>query len=99
MLLQKSPSLTPLQAKQALNKFVPKSFDPSKIEGKIDDKKELRKVVEKVVRENKKVVDSYKSWDDKALNYLMGEIMNATNRRADFRVARKVLEETLEKVR
>ncbi len=87
--------ISELQGKQLLNKFYPKSFIPSGIEEKISDKKELEKVALDVIRENKDVVEKVKSGDDKAFNFLMGEIMKKTNRRADFRVAREVLERLL----
>jgi aspartyl-tRNA(Asn)/glutamyl-tRNA(Gln) amidotransferase subunit B len=74
---------------------VPKSFDPSKIEGKITDTKELRKVIEAVIKKNGKAVEDYKSGDVKAINFLMGEVMKATQKRADFLIARKILLENL----
>ncbi len=93
--LVEKDKITELQAKQVLNKFVPKSFDPSKVEGKIEDKNELKKIAEKVISQNKKAVDSYNSGDKNALNFLMGQIMNLTNRRADYKVALEVLKELL----
>jgi len=89
--------ITELQGKQILNKFVPKSFDPSKADKKIDSKKELEKVIEKVVKKNNKAVEDYKAGDKNAFNFLMGQVMRETNRRADYKVARNVLEEELKK--
>ncbi|MEK6846739.1 MAG: Asp-tRNA(Asn)/Glu-tRNA(Gln) amidotransferase subunit GatB [Nanoarchaeota archaeon] len=91
----KNRKITELQAKQILNKFVPASFDPSKVDGKISDIKELEPFVLKVIKENAKVVADYKSGDAKALNFLLGEVMKATERRADFAVARRLLENIL----
>lgn len=88
--------ITELQAKQILNKFFPKSFDPSAVEGKIDSEKELKPLLQKIVKANAKAVQDYKSGDAKALNFLMGEVMKATQRRADFAVARKLLEKLLD---
>lgn len=93
--LVKSKKITELQAKQILNKFVPKSFDPSKTEEKIEDVKELEKVVKKVISSNKEVVESVKKGDVRGVNYLMGEIMKATNRRADYKVARALLDKLI----
>ena len=87
--------ITELQAKEILNKFVPKSFNPLNSEGKISDKKELENVVKKVIENNKKAVDDYKKGDEKIVNYLMGEIMKATERRADYKLARAMLEKML----
>lgn len=91
----KDGKITELQAKKILNSFIPKSFDPSKTEGKIDDPKELKKIIEKIIKENKKVVEDYKKGDKNAFNFLMGEVMKTTNRRADYKVAREVLEKEL----
>lgn len=83
-----------LKGKEILNKFYPKSFNVKNVvkkEGKISDEKELGEVIKKVVGENKKSVEDYKNGEKKALNYLMGQVMQKTNRRADFKIALKVL--------
>lgn len=91
-----SGKITELQGKQILNKFVPESFDPSKdVKGKIEDVEELTKVIEVVISENGSAVEDYKGGDVKALNFLLGAVMNATDRRADFRVAKGILEDLL----
>lgn len=48
-----------------------------------------------MIKENKKAVSDYKKGDEKALNFLMGEIMKATHKRADYKVARSLLEKML----
>lgn len=95
--LIKSGKITELQGKDILKKFYPKSFDPSqgKVEGKITDKDELRKVAEKVLKANEKAVADYKNGDSNALNFLLGAIMKETQKRADFKIARDVLENLL----
>ena len=88
--------ITELQAKEILKKFSPKSFSPSKeAKEKITDEKELEKIVKNVIGKNSKVVSDYKNGEKNALNYLMGEIMKASEKRADFAVARRVLEKML----
>lgn len=92
----KEGRITELQGKQVLNKFYPKSFDPTKeVEGKIDNEKALVQFAEKAITANPKAVEDYRNGDVNALNFLMGEIMKMTNRRADFKIARKVLERLL----
>jgi len=91
----KSGKITELQAKQILNKFVPESFDPSKIEGKIEDKKELEEIVKGILKTHTKAVSDYKAGDMKSLNFLLGEVMRVTNRRADSKTARALLEKLL----
>ncbi len=94
----KSGKISVLKGKQILNQFYPKSFSIKGVvekESKISDKKELEKIALEVVKENPKVVSDYNSGEEKAFNYLMGEIMKKTNRRADFNATREVLKEML----
>ncbi len=94
----KNGKISALKAKQILNQFYPKSFSITKIaekEGLISDKKELEKIIKDILRDNKSAVEDYKAGEKSVFNYLMGEIMKRTNRRADFKTARKVLEELL----
>ena len=51
----------------------------------------------KAIKENVKAVADYRSGDANALNFLMGKIMEATQKRADFRVAKEVLVKLLKK--
>jgi len=94
--LVKKGKITELQGKQLLNKFYPKSFEPSgNVKEKISDEKELTKVASGVIAKNGKAVSDYKAGDKNAFNFLMGQIMNVTERRADFAVASKVLKKLL----
>ncbi len=92
-LVQKN-KLTELKAKQMLNDFVPKSFSPlqeAKKSEKITDKAELSKIIEKVLKANEKAVSDYKSGNQNSLNFLMGEVMKASDKRADFKSALEIL--------
>lgn len=91
----KDKKITELQAKQILSKFYPQSFDPNQVEGRIDNENELEKVAREVIKENPKSSIDYKNGEGKALNFLMGEMMKKTNRRADYSIAKKVLERLL----
>ncbi|MEK6908978.1 MAG: Asp-tRNA(Asn)/Glu-tRNA(Gln) amidotransferase subunit GatB [Nanoarchaeota archaeon] len=95
--LVKDKKITELQAKQILNKFVPKSFDPTNVEGKISNERELEPIIKKIIAENNKVVVDYVNGDIKSFNYLIGEVMRVTNRRADSNVVRKLLEKMIKK--
>ena len=90
--------ITELQAKQILNKFVPASFDPSNVEGRISSEKELEPIVKKVIYDNSKAVLECRNGDVKAFNFLIGEVMRATNRRADSAVTRKLIDKALGKL-
>lgn len=94
--LVRDGKITELQGKAMLNKFYPKSFMPSAGgEGKISDVSELKKVALSVISENGKAVSDYKAGEKKAFEFLMGKIMEATKKRADFKIARAVLEKEL----
>ncbi len=94
--LIKEGKITPLKAKEILNKFYPKSFMPSaESEGKINNPEELEKIAKEVIKNNSKSVEDYMKGEEKALNFLMGEIMKATKKRADYKVAREILQKLL----
>lgn len=97
--LLKKGKITPLKAKDILRQFIPRSFSPEKLlKGavKIDSKEELRKIIKKVLLDNKKSVEDYKK-DKKVFNFLIGKVMEATNKRADYQIVKKILEEELNK--
>jgi len=89
--------ITELQAKKLLKGFYPKSFSVKEkgVKEKISDEKEIEKIVQKVVKKNSKAVEDFKKGEKSAFNFLMGEVMRASDKRADFSVVRKVLEKIL----
>jgi len=90
--------ITPLKAKDILRKFIPKSFSPAaeaKQSEKISDEKQLKKIIKDILKKEKKSANDYKKGNKKALDFLMGQIMQTTDRRADFKISRKILEEEL----
>jgi len=90
--------ITPLKAKDILRKFIPKSFSPKEIakeNAAISDENEIGEIAEQVIIENKKAVDDYKSGSAQSINFLIGQVMKLTNKRADYKTAKKVLEEIL----
>lgn len=95
--LVKEGKITELQGKKMLNEFYPKSFMPNDFKGKISDSREIEKIAEKILKENKNAVDDYKKGEKKAFDFLMGQIMKESERRADFKVAREVLGRLLKK--
>ena len=92
--LVKAGKITPLKAKEILNGFYPKSSMPV-AESKISDEKELEKVANEVIKTNTKAVNDYKAGNLGAINFLLGDVMKLTQKRADFAVAKKVLEKLL----
>lgn len=90
--------ITPLKAKDILRKFIPNSFSPleeARTSGKIDSYKELKAIIETVLDKNRKSVEDYKLGEKKALNFLIGQIMNITQKRADYNTIKKILDEVL----
>ncbi|MFH1500461.1 MAG: Asp-tRNA(Asn)/Glu-tRNA(Gln) amidotransferase subunit GatB [archaeon] len=94
----KQGKLTELKAKRILNEFFPKSFsikNKLKSESRITSEKEIERICLSVINKNKDVVQDFREGKKEAFNFLIGEIMKASNRRADFQIARKVLERLL----
>ena len=96
--LVKQGKITELKAKRILNDFIPKSFSPikeAKKAGKIESKSEIEDIIEKVIKANQKAVQDFRQGNKEALNFLMGEIMKASNRRADYKTALEILKKKL----
>ncbi len=87
--------LTVLKAKQIMNEFVPKSFSVNeKMKGqlgKLSDE-ETKKLVEQVISQNAKVWEEFKAGNKASLNFLIGQVMNLSGRRADFAKVREMIE-------
>jgi len=97
--LVKDKKITELKAKQILNSFIPSSFSPkqqAKSSERITDKKELREIIDKVLSKNKKAMEDYKAGKQESLNFLMGEVMKESEKRADYKTALEILKEKLE---
>ena len=94
--LIENKSITELKAKEILNQFIPKSFSP-KIgkHRKISSSKEIEKIAKKVIKENSKAIEDYKSGKKESLNFLIGQIMGHSKKRADFKTAKELLEKLL----
>jgi len=94
----KDKKITELKAKQILNKFIPKSYSIKselKSNERITDKKELIEFCKKTIKNNQKAVSDFKSGKQESFNFLMGEIMKISNRRADYKLASECLKELL----
>lgn len=85
--------ITVLKAKQVMNEFIPKSFslkEKAGEVGKVSDS-EVESICKKVILENEKSVTDYKAGKKEALNFLIGQVMKLSNRRADFNSAKECL--------
>jgi len=56
---------------------------------------QLTKIIQEIIKKNSKSVEDYKKGQAKALNFLIGQVMQKTNKRADYQVVRKILEKEL----
>ncbi|MFH0832092.1 MAG: Asp-tRNA(Asn)/Glu-tRNA(Gln) amidotransferase subunit GatB [archaeon] len=86
--------ITETAAKNLLNKFIPKSFNPKeklKETSRIEDKEELEEICQEIIKKNSKAVQDYKSGEKKALDFLIGQGMAKTKGRADSSLLRKIL--------
>ncbi|MEN9626030.1 MAG: Asp-tRNAAsn/Glu-tRNAGln amidotransferase subunit [archaeon] len=96
-LVQKE-NITPLKAKEILRKFIPQSFSPlqeAKQSQTIDDEKKLQEIIKQVIQKNEKSTQDYKKGEEKAFHFLMGQVMQATNKRADYKQVKIILEKEL----
>ncbi len=99
-LLQKG-KISPLKAKDILRKFVPESFSPIHEAKKVEiisNEKELFKIVRNVLNNNKKTVEDIKNGEEKAFNFLMGQIMRKTQKRADYKKVREIMNRELKQL-
>jgi len=85
--------ITKLKGKQILNDFVPKSFSLKDHKGEVAsiDEAAVENLCRQVIDDNVKVVAEYKGGKDASLNYLIGQVMRLSERRADFKVAGETL--------
>jgi len=91
-------SITELKAKDILRKFIPKSFSPKQEAekySKISGGDEIEKVCKEIIKENPNAVGDFKSGRKESLNFLIGKVMQKTNKRADFRTAKELLEKLI----
>lgn len=92
--LVKAGKLTELKAKQILNDFIPKSFSPKeKLEAseRISSKEEIEKFCKIAIEKNEQAITDFKAGKQEALNFLLGEVMKISQRRADYKLAREIM--------
>lgn len=96
--LIKSKKITELKAKEILRKFIPKSFSPkqeAKKHSKISSKENIEKICKHVIKENPKAVQDYKKGQANALNFLIGQVMKSSDKRADYKIIKEIFKEIL----
>jgi aspartyl-tRNA(Asn)/glutamyl-tRNA(Gln) amidotransferase subunit B len=91
-----SKKITELKAKEILRSWKEKSslIDTRGTE-KIEDITKIEDIVDKVITENGPAIIDYKSGKKESLNFLIGQVMKASNKRADFKTAKEILEKRI----
>jgi aspartyl-tRNA(Asn)/glutamyl-tRNA(Gln) amidotransferase subunit B len=95
--LIEAKKITELRAKDILRGWIPKSSSPKsqiKKHKQISDN-EIEKIVKKVIKENKKAVEDYKAGNANALNFLVGQVMKLSEKRADYKTAKEIIEKEI----
>ena len=91
----------PTRAKEMiLRSLIEKREDPEKIAKKLGysslSEKELEKLVEGVLKNEKEALASYKKGEEKALNFLVGQVISTTQGAADPKKVRAIFKRKLE---
>jgi len=88
--------ITELKAKDILRSWKEKSSE-IKLENftKIEDVTKIEALVNEAIAENERAVLDYKAGNKQTLNFLIGQVMNKSNKRADYATVKKILEEKL----
>ena len=62
----------------------------------ITDDKEIRQVIKRIIKDNPESVSDYKNGHDRAIKYLMGQVMKETKGKANPKMANDILKEELQ---
>jgi len=81
------------EVREMISEDIIKMLEEEKV--KVSDGNLLKKVIVKVLKENKDAVESYKKGKDNALQFLIGMIMRETKGKADVEAAKKLLLEEI----
>lgn len=87
-------------AKKVFKELVEKGGDPKRIvEEKglvqISDEGQLRQIVEQVLAENQQSVEDYRNGKDRALGYLVGQVMKLTKGKANPQLVNQLIREQI----
>ena len=96
--LVENKKITELKAKDILRSWKEKSSSPeseAKKNSQISNKNEIEEIAKEVIKENPNAVKDYKAGTKESLHFLLGKVMQKTNKRADFKVTKDVLEKIL----
>jgi aspartyl-tRNA(Asn)/glutamyl-tRNA(Gln) amidotransferase subunit B len=63
----------------------------------VSDEAELRSTIEQVLRDNAREVERFRAGEEKVFGHLIGQVMRATESRANPKLVQKLLREVLTK--
>lgn len=92
--LVEKKEISELKAQEILRSWKEKSFSPKegiKNYRQISDRREMERVTEEIIRKNKQAVEDYRSGKKWAINFLIGKVMEATDKRADYKIVKDIL--------
>ena len=90
--------ITELQAKDILRSWKEKSYSPKEKIKKgpvIEDLKEIENIAKKILKENPKAMEDYKKGEKNSINFLIGQVMKESQKRADYKKVKEILEKLL----
>jgi len=90
--------ITELQAKDILRSWKEKSYSPKEEIKKgpvIENLKEIENIAKKILKENPKAMEDYKKGEKNSINFLIGQVMKESQKRADYKKAKEILEKLL----
>jgi aspartyl-tRNA(Asn)/glutamyl-tRNA(Gln) amidotransferase subunit B len=96
--LVEDKKITELKAKEILRSWKEKSLSPLteiKKHSQISSEDELETICKQIIKENANAVKDYHSGIKQSLHFLIGKVMQKTNKRADFKTTREILEKLL----
>ncbi len=98
--LLEEDKITDRNAEKVIRETVEKSVDPEKIVEREDllkaESSEIETTVTEVIEANQNAVEDYRSGEEGAINYLVGQVMKRSNGKADPRETRELIEKELE---
>ena len=93
--LVEDKTITELKAQEILRKFVVKSFSPKADDYKTISLNEIEKLCREIISENEKAVEDYRKGNQNALNFLIGKVMQKSDKRADYKTTEEILSKIL----
>ena len=89
------------ESQKLLEKLIEKPFDVKKHVKKekleaVSDVKELEKYCEEAIKENPQAVEDYKKGEGKALNFLIGKVMQKTKGKATPKKVNEIIKKLIE---